>query len=131
MGLLAVFHYKPEGAVAEIIVFVGAYVLTKLLSELLWSTLPIWLIVLSALIYMYTLNIALQGSIPGVVLTMFLPAIAQAYWIWALWAATGTLFHPLTILCVAWLILLGIWIFAQDIIANWCRPRSKLRRCGD
>jgi hypothetical protein len=90
----------------------------------LWSILPLLLGVLAVVIYAVTLLLAAQGSLPALLLTMFLPVTAQAYWIWAVWAATGILFHPLTLLCAAWLTLLGIRIFAQNMFADWRPPHS-------
>jgi hypothetical protein len=133
MALLAVFHYKPEGRVAWIIAFVGAFV-ANLLGRLLWPMCEILLVVLSFTIYLYTLGLATYTTItsfPALLLTMFLPVIAQVYWIWAVWAATGTLFHPLTLLCVAWLTLLGITIFERNIFANPASATIKLRHYRD
>ena len=79
---------------------------------------------LAMVIYLSTILLSLGTNIPTVLFTVFLPLIAQAYWISELRAATGTLFHPLTVLCVAWLTLLGIRIFAQNMLANWPPPQS-------
>jgi hypothetical protein len=117
MGTLAVFHYEPKGTLAGVIAFAGGYVIAKLLVELLWSCSGALLGVLSVLIYMATLVMALS-SLPAMLLSALLPGIAQAYWIWALWPATGSLFHPLTLSCVAWLILLGITIFKRNLFAT-------------
>jgi TRAP-type C4-dicarboxylate transport system permease small subunit len=43
----------------------------------------------------------------GLVFTFLLPGIAQAYWLWQLWPATATWSHPLTVMCAAWLALVG------------------------
>jgi len=70
-------------------------------------------LILSLLIYVVTLWVASSGSIPAIVLSMFLPGIAQAYWIWVLLAEGKTLFHPLILMCGAWLVLFGTWIAAN------------------
>jgi hypothetical protein len=41
-------------------------------------------------------------SFPALLAALFLPFIAQLYWIWALWNTTGTLVNLFTILCFAW-----------------------------
>jgi hypothetical protein len=123
MAGLAVSHYKPDGMLATIIVFAGAYIVARLLVGLLWAISPVLLAVLSAMIYMYSIAFALS-SLPATLVALFLPGIAQAYWIWAGWPATGDLSHPLTLSCVVWLILLGITIFEHYPFANRRRPRS-------
>lgn len=80
--------------------------------KLLWAICDMLLAALAVVIYAATLLVASTG-VPGLVLTMFLPVIAQAYWIWAGWTATGVLFSPLALLCAGWLILLGIRIVAK------------------
>ena len=55
---------------------------------------------------------------------MFLPGIAQAYWIWVLLADGKTLFHPLILMCGAWLILFGAWFVARKKSANRGQPES-------
>src|SRR5258705_6801056 len=128
-ALLAVFHYKPEGMVATVIVFAGAYCVANALHHLLWPLLPVLLGGLSVLIYLCTISVASRAGVPAMVLAMFLPVIAQAYWIWALWAATGTLFHLLPVLCAAWLILLGI--LCAEHIRPLASARIKLRHQRD
>jgi len=61
---------------------------------------------------------AMNFSLPVVLLAMFVPGIAQAYVIWALWAATSVLLHPLTLMCLVWLALLGIWLLEKNVFAN-------------
>jgi hypothetical protein len=127
VGALAVFHYKPEGMVATIIVFVGAYTITSVLQGLNWILLAaiceILLAGLGVPIHLGTLAMA-PASFTGLVFTCLLPGIAQAYWMWALWPATGTLVHPLTLMCAAWLALLGIRIFAKTVFVNGRAPQS-------
>lgn len=81
-------------------------------------------LILFALIYVVTLWVASSGSIPAIVLSMFLPGIAQAYWIWVLLADGKTLFHPLILMCGAWLILFGAWFVARKKSANAGLPES-------
>jgi hypothetical protein len=56
------------------------------------------------------------ASIQGLVYTFLLPGIAQAYWLWELWPATGIPSHPLAVMCAAWLALLGTWLLAKAIL---------------
>jgi hypothetical protein len=81
-------------------------------------------LILFALIYLVTLWVASSGSIPAIVLSMFLPGIAQVYWIWVLLADGKTLFHPLILMCGAWLILFGAWFVARKKSANAGPPES-------
>ncbi|MBR1274343.1 hypothetical protein [Bradyrhizobium sp. AUGA SZCCT0283] len=126
MGALAVFHYKPEGFVAGLIVFVGAYTLTHSLQGVSWKLLAgiceILLIALAPVIHLGTLATA-PASFTGLVFTFLLPGIAQAYWLWELWPATAALVHPLTLMCAAWLALLGIWILAQRMLVGRRAPQ--------
>jgi hypothetical protein len=123
IAALAVSHYKPDGALATIIVFAGGYIVARLLVSLLWAVSPILLVVLSMMIYLCSIALA-PSSVPGMLAALFLPGIAQAYWIWAWWPATGNLSHPLTLSCLVWLVLLGITIFEQNPFASRRRPRS-------
>ncbi len=145
MGALAVFHYRPEGFVAGLIVFVGAYTLTHSLHGLNWVLLAgiceLLLVWLAPVIHLGTLMMVPTGtSATGLVFTFLLPGIAQAYWLWELWPATGAVSHPLTVMCAAWLALLGIRILAQIILVGrraphplrhhrvQMKPMPKLRR---
>jgi len=47
------------------------------------------------------------------VATTLLPGISQAYWIWFIWAATGKVPEPMTMLCVTWLGLFVVWVYAR------------------
>ena len=129
VGGFAVFYFKPDGFVATIIIFVGAYTLTHSLHGLNWTLLAgiceILLVLLAPVIHLGTLMIVPTGtSATGLVFTFLLPGIAQAYWLWELWPATGALSHPLALLCAAWLALLGIRILAQIILVGWRAPNS-------
>jgi hypothetical protein len=61
----------------------------------------------------------------GLVFTFLLPGIAQPYWLWELWPATGTLSRPLALPCAAWLALLGIRLVAKIMLAGWHAPQSR------
>lgn len=129
MGALAVFHYQPDGFAAGLIVLVGAYTLTHSLNGLNWVLLAgiceIILVWLAPAIHLGTLMMVPTGtSATGLVFTFLLPGIAQAYWFWELWPATGTVSHPLTVMCAAWLALLAIRILAQIIRVGWRAPHS-------
>ena len=129
MSVLAVFHYQPDGFAAALIVFVGAYTLTHSLHGLNWVLLAgiceILLVWLAPAIHLGTLMMVPTGtSAMGLVFTFLLPGIAQAYWLWELWPATGTLSHPLTVMCAAWLALLGIRVLAQIIFVSRRVPHS-------
>jgi hypothetical protein len=71
----------------------------------------VWL--LSVSIFLFTLYLAYLTSFPALLAALFLPVIAQLYWIWALWSATGTLLNLFTLLCVAWVALALIGIVAR------------------
>jgi hypothetical protein len=129
MGALAVFHYQPDGFAAGLIIFVGAYTLTHSLHGLNWALLAgiceVLLIWLALAIHLGTLMMVPTGtSAMGLAFTFLLPGIAQAYWLWELWPATGAVSHPLTVMCAVWLALLGIRILAQIIRVGWRAPHS-------
>src|SRR5215510_1920671 len=91
VAVLAVLYFKPDDDIAQLAVFGGAFVAAILLHRVLWALCGLVLVGLAAVIHLFTISLA--TSVPAKVLTMFLPVIAQIYWIWAQWAATGTLFH--------------------------------------
>ena len=127
-GGLAVFHYQPEGFIAGIIVFVGAYTLTHTLQGLNWKWLAgiceLLLVCLAPVVHLGTLMLVPVGtSAKGLVFTFLLPGIAQAYWLWELWPATSAVSQPLTVLYAAWLALLAIRIVAQIMLIDWRAPR--------
>lgn len=134
MGASAVFYYKPDDMVATIIIFVGAYTITHSLRSLNWQLLraisEFLLAPLAAVIHLCTLMIA-PASFTGLVFTFLLPGIAQAYWMWAKWTTLGTLSHPLTLMCAAWLALLGIWILARYMIVNSRPAPSQLELAAE
>jgi hypothetical protein len=116
MGALAVFHYRPDGFIAGLIVFLGAYTLAHSLQNLNWQSLrgvsELLLCVLGVLIHLTTLLTA-PASFTGLVFTFLLPGVAQAYWLWELWPSTGAWSHPLATMCAAWLALFGVWLLAR------------------
>lgn len=126
-GGLAVFHYRPDGFIAGLIMFVGAYTVTHSLRSLNWKLLGdisgILLAWLAVVIHLGTLMMA-PASFTGLVFTFLLPGIAQAYWLWELWPATAALTHPLALMCAAWLTLLGIWMLAQKMPVTEPAPQS-------
>ena len=126
IAVLAVLYFKPDGTIAQIAILGGAFVAANLLHRLLWAFCGLVLVGGGMVIHLFTISLA--ASVPAKVLTMFLPVIAQAYWIWAQWAATGTLFHLLTVLCLAWLALLGIEILGRYAFADPRSPQGAVRR---
>jgi DNA polymerase-3 subunit epsilon len=68
---------------------------------------------LSPCIWLFTLYLAYLTSFQAVLAVLFLPFIAQLYWIWILWNATGTLLNLFTLLCFAWVALALVGIFAR------------------
>ncbi|WP_441244727.1 hypothetical protein [Tardiphaga sp. 768_D3_N2_1] len=110
---VAVFHYNPTGVIATVMVLIGAYAVGNFLGQVLWRTSLTWLLLVTMLIYVSTFFYASSHLplLPALLLTLFLPGFAQAYVIWDLWPATGSLLHPITLFCVAWLVLLAICIF--------------------
>jgi hypothetical protein len=129
MGALAVFHYQPDGFAAALIVFVGAYTLTHSLHGLNWALLAticeLLLVWVAPAVHLGTLMMVPTGTgATGLVFTFLLPGVAQAYWLWELWPATGALSHPLTVMCATWLALLEIRVLAQIIFVSRRAPHS-------
>jgi hypothetical protein len=128
VGGLAVYHYKPDDALAGLVIFVGAYTLTHSLQGLNWQSLraisEFLLILLTPIIHLITLVMAPTASVQGLVYTFLLPGIAEAYWLWQLWPAAGLPSHPLAMMCAAWLTLLPIWIIAKTMVAGERTVRS-------
>jgi hypothetical protein len=122
-AIAAIFHYKPDGMIATLITLAGGYVVALVVWKFVWSTSGTLLGLLSALIYMATLIMALS-SLPAMLISAFLPVIAQVYWIWALWPATASLSHPLTLSCAIWLVLLGIRVFEGSLFTDWRALKS-------
>jgi hypothetical protein len=122
-AIVAVMHYNLDGVVATLVIFVGAYIVAMVVWGFLWSISGVLFCALSGLIYLLTFGMGLD-HLPGILVTLFLPVIAQAYLVWAMWPATGDLFHPLTFLCLAWLALLAIRMFEGSILAHRRPPHS-------
>jgi hypothetical protein len=122
MAGFAVYHYRPDNFLAGLIIFVGAFTLTHSLQGLNWQSLraisECLLILLTPAIHLITLAMAPAASVQGLVCTFLLPGIAQAYWLWELWQATGAPSHPLAMMCAAWLALLAIWIVAKTMVGG-------------
>jgi hypothetical protein len=84
---------------------------------MIWATLTtvcqfaVWL--LSIGIYFLTLYLAYLSSFPALLGALFFPVVAQLYWIWVLWDATGTIFNFFTLLCFALVAFALIGIFAR------------------
>ena len=134
IGALAVRHYRPDGFLAGLIVFVGAYTLAHSLQGLNWQSIrtisQALLVLLTPLLHLSMLMMAPVGtSIQGLVATFLLPGIAQAYWLWELWPATGLPSHPVAMMCAAWLALVAIWVAAVTMMGGWraaCRtPKAR------
>jgi hypothetical protein len=70
------------------------------------SVIGLWLLGIG--IYLFTLYLAYLTSFPSLLLTLFFPVLAQLYWIWALWTATGVFFNLLTQLCLGWIVLAAL-----------------------
>jgi hypothetical protein len=118
----AVYHYRPDDALGGLVIFVGAYTLTHSLQGLNWQSLraisEFVLILLTPSIHLITLVMVPTASVQGLVYTFLLPGIAQAYWLWQSWPATGLPSHPLAVMCAAWLALLAIWIVAKTMVGG-------------
>jgi hypothetical protein len=125
----AVYHYRPDDALAGLVIFVGAYTLTHSLQGLNWQSLraisEFLLILLTPIIHLITLMMAPAASVQGLVYTFLLPGIAEAYWLWQLWPAAGLPSHPLAMMCAAWLALLAIWIVAKTMVGGGRRVQLK------
>jgi predicted exporter len=64
-----------------------------------------WL--LGAGIYLLTLYIAYLTGFFQMLLTLVFPMVAQIYWIFRIWYETGTFLNTLTLLCIAWVVIIG------------------------
>jgi len=84
-----------------------------LMSKLLWSVTEFLLIVLAVGIWMASTAVASASGFVAMVATTLLPGISQVYWVWSIWVATGKVPEPITMLCVTWLGLFVIWVYAR------------------
>jgi hypothetical protein len=71
----------------------------------------VWL--LTPVMYIWTLYLGYLTSFPTLLAAIFIPAIPQIYFIWILGSVTGTLFHPFALLCLTWVVLAVVGIFAR------------------
>ena len=101
MGGLAVFYYKPDGFIAGLIVFVGAYTITNQLHAVNLKSLAgicqVLLAWLAIVIHLTTLMTA-PTSFAGLVFTFLLPGMPA--------------------MCAGWLALLAIWIVAKTLVSS-------------
>jgi DNA polymerase-3 subunit epsilon len=88
----------------------------------------VWL--LSPCIWLFTLYLAYLTSFPAVLAALVLPFIAQLYWIFVLWNATGTLLNLFTLLCFVWVALTLVGIFARMKASVARMERSAIRISG-
>lgn len=61
--------------------------------------------VLTPVIWLFTVYLAYLTSFRALLAALFLPFVAQLYWIWALWNEMGTVLNLFTLLCLAWIVL--------------------------
>jgi hypothetical protein len=84
------------------------------MSKLLCSTCEVLLAGLAVIIWMATVSTASSFNFTAMVATTLLPGISQVYWIGFTKVSTGTVPQPLTMLCVTWLGLFIVWVYARD-----------------
>ena len=58
--------------------------------------------VLTPCIWLFTIYLAYLTSFRALLAALFLPFLAQLYWIWVLWVETGTILNVFTFLCFVW-----------------------------
>ncbi len=83
------------------------------MSRLLYSLSANLLAGLAVIIWVASTALAAAYDFTAMVATTLLPGLAQAYWIASIWSATGKVPEPLTALCVTWLCLLVVLVYAQ------------------
>lgn len=129
VAALIASHYSQDGVVMTVVVFIGGYAVTHYVGDVIWLTSLSWLMLLTMLIFICTFTHAFSHYplLPALLMTMFLPGFAQAYMIWDLWPATSSLLHPLPLLCLAWLAMLGIWAFEPGTF-RWLKSAWRRRR---
>lgn len=84
------------------------------MAKFLWSVTEALLILLAGCIWMASTAVASASGFVAMVATTLLPGISQVYWIWSISAATGKVPEPMTMLCVTWLGLFFVWVYARD-----------------
>jgi hypothetical protein len=84
------------------------------MSRLIWSLTAYLLAGLAVIIWVASTGLAAASGFTAMVATTLLPGVSQAYWIASIHAATGAFPQPLTKLCVIWLGLFVVLIYARD-----------------
>ena len=84
------------------------------MSRLLWSVTEFLLAGLAVIIWVASTALAAASGFTAMVATTLLPGVSQAYWIASIHAATGKVPQPLTGLCVTWLSVFVVLIYARD-----------------
>jgi hypothetical protein len=84
------------------------------MSRALWSITELVLVLLAACIWVASTALAAASGFTAMVATTLLPGLAQVYWIAVLWNSTGAFPQPLRGLCVTWLSLFVVLIYARD-----------------
>jgi CarD family transcriptional regulator len=74
-------------------------------------------------IFLTTLYLAYLSSFPAVLFAIFLAPVAVLYWVWQLSSETGRFFNFFTLMCLGWIALNAIKLFAQTMMANW-KPKE-------
>jgi hypothetical protein len=70
-----------------------------------------WLCALAA--YFLTICYAFWTSYLALLRAIFLPGLAQIYWIWMTWKTTGVIFSLLTGLCIGCVAFGGLAVFLE------------------
>ena len=83
------------------------------MAKFLWSVSEFLLVVLAACIWVYSTAVAAASGFVAMVATTLLPVVSQVYWIHSISAATGKAPEPLTTMCVVWLGLLVVRVYAR------------------
>jgi hypothetical protein len=84
------------------------------MSRVLWSVTEMLLVLLAAIIWVASTALAAASGFTAMVATTLMPGVSQIYWIAAIHSATGAFPQPLTGLCVTWLGLFVVLIYARD-----------------
>jgi hypothetical protein len=83
------------------------------MTKLLWSVTEVLLILLAGCIWVASTAVASASGFVAMVATTLLPGLSQVYWIRSIWAATGKVPEPMTMLCATWLGLFVVWVYAR------------------
>jgi hypothetical protein len=68
---------------------------------------------LTPCIWLFTVYLAYLTSFRALLAALFLPFLAQLYWIWVLWIETGTILNVFTFLCFAWVAVAMVGIVTR------------------